>query len=118
MSPGFSTESFVVSIIISSVIAPGRSILGNSPVQSIIVDSTPTSDSPPSRIKSTDVKYFTNSEITASAEVGETCPKRFALGAAIPFPLTFGIHEEELKQLGDSGLEAQRFLVPSNKILS
>ena len=62
----------VTNSIISTVIAPGRRILGDSPVQSIIVDSNPTSDGPSSRTESVSFKNSPSSSITASAVVGDT----------------------------------------------
>ena len=70
------------SLIINSLIAPGRKIRGESPVQSMIVDSTPTWHGPPSKTKSSLVRYLPISSTTAVALVGETWPKRLALGAA------------------------------------
>ena len=62
---------------------PGRRITSSSPVQSTIVDSTPTVHGPSSRTTSTSSP---RSARTSPAVVGLTCPKRFAEGAAMPPP--------------------------------
>ena len=59
---------------------------GETCVQSIIVDSTPTMHGPPSRIKSFGDRKSDKSSLTAIAVVGETLPNLFALGAATPKP--------------------------------
>ena len=68
------------------VIPPGRKINGLLFVQSIIVDSSPTIDLPPSKTISLTLKYKDNSSITSSALVGDTLLNLLALGAAIPKP--------------------------------
>ena len=74
------------SVIANSVKKPGRRITGSFLVQSIIVDSMPISQVPPSMIKSNSFKLSPNSSSTSLALVGDTAPNLFALGAAIPFP--------------------------------
>jgi len=71
------------------VIAPGRKIIGLWVVQSMMVDSTPTSQAPPSNIKSLLSKKAPSSASTADAVVGETLPNLFAEGAATPAPPCF-----------------------------
>ena len=62
---------------------PGRNIRGISPQNEITVLSIPTEQSPPSRIMST---ASPSPWRTCSAEVGESCVNRFALGAASGIP--------------------------------
>src|SRR5699024_8589902 len=85
---GFSVFSFLDNVrtspttasIASFVIAPTRRMSGTSPVQSITVDSTPTSAS----IASTMAAIFPfKSSYTCDAFVGLGLPDIFALGAAI-----------------------------------
>ena len=64
----------------SSVTPPTRSTRGSAPVQSTIVDSTPTAHGPPSSTTSTSSP---RSRVTAPAVVGLTRPNRLADGAAI-----------------------------------
>ena len=64
-------------------IPPGRSTCGGEHVQSTIVDSIPIGHGPPSRMRST---ASPRSARTWAAVVGETCPNRFADGAARPPP--------------------------------
>ena len=63
---------------ISAVIAPGRRIIGGVTVISRIVDSSPISTAPPSRIMSI---FPSRSSATCSAVVGLGRPEVFALGA-------------------------------------
>jgi len=66
--------------ICTRVMCPGRSNTGSPRVQSMMVDSMPTSHSPPSRIN----KSSPSSDCTCAAVVGLTRPKRLALGADTP----------------------------------
>ena len=61
-------------------------MVGESCVQFIMVDSTPTWQVPPSKIKSSGDRKSDNSSLTASAVVGDTLPNLFALGATTPYP--------------------------------
>ena len=64
----------------SRLIDPGRSSTGVPRVQSMMVDSMPSSHAPPSRT----MRSAPNSPSTWAAVVGLTRPNRFALGAAMP----------------------------------
>ena len=67
----------------SRPIPPGRSSTGSSSVNATIVDSMPTGQAPPSRIRPT---ASPRSSATCAAVVGEIRPKRLADGAAMPPP--------------------------------
>jgi len=84
---GSCTSRPVTASISSTPTAPGRSSRGTSPVQSTIVDSTPTSLGPPSSTQSrAGSRTSPSSSTTCAASVGETRPNRLALGAATPPP--------------------------------
>jgi hypothetical protein len=99
-------------LIISFVIAPGLRIIGSGPVQSIIVDSRPTEHWPPSRIRSSLLKYVCNSSLTSLAVVGETAPNRLALGAAIPRPPFFSNSANSASAMGWDGALTPTLLCP------
>ena len=71
---------------ISSVMKPGLSITGTSPVTSTIVDSRPMSTAPPSITMSI---LPSRSSMTCEALVGLGLPDELALGAAIGTPEAF-----------------------------
>ena len=67
-----------------TVTAPGRKIIGRARERASTVDSSPTSQGPPSRMSNSSASE--NSSATCSAVVGETRPLRLALGAEIGPP--------------------------------
>ena len=76
-----STSTFPITcIIFSCVTYPGRRIIGSPSDRSIMVDSSPISEEPPSIIIST---LPLRSSITYFATVGLGLPERLALGAAM-----------------------------------
>ena len=66
--------------ICAALICPGRKMVGAPRLQSTMVDSMPTTQSPPSSMGTA----APNSSATCAAQVGLTRPKRLALGAARP----------------------------------
>ena len=86
--------------------APYRRISARRPERLIIVDSTPTSQTPPSKIMSSfPVGLTPKSSKTCRAQVGEICPNVLQLGAVRP--LKFG-PEKRFKSSRVHGCEGQR----------
>ena len=90
------STSPISSVSISFVIAPGRKIIGGVTVISRMVDSTPISTAPPSKIISI---LPLKSSSTCSAFVGLGRPEVFALGAAI-YPPPASIKALAISSLG------------------
>ncbi len=71
-----------------------------------MVDSTPTSLAPPSSIKSSSPNSAPISSATSLAEVGDTEPNLFALGAATPWPPSNSNSLKSFRAIGFDGIRS------------